>query len=107
MAKVASKGMKTLIETTPINFQEAPKFSQKLIYEIPKILFRRRLFQRTKISEPDQCLTQIPEIKFNNPTPTTYQSTPTQSTSNRPHHPQPPESRSCEQLQSEALHSDK
>ena len=32
-AKVASKGVKTLIETTPKNFQEAQKFSGKFIYE--------------------------------------------------------------------------
>ena len=37
-AKVVSKGFKTLIQTTPKNFQEAQKFSRKLIYEGNKTL---------------------------------------------------------------------
>ena len=35
---MASKGIKTLIETTPKNFVEAQKFSRKLIYEGNKTL---------------------------------------------------------------------
>ena len=38
VAKVASKGNKTLIVKTPKNFQEAQKFSRKLIYEGNKTL---------------------------------------------------------------------
>ena len=38
MAKVASKGIKTHIKTTPKKFQDTLKFSQKLIYEGNKSL---------------------------------------------------------------------
>ena len=38
VAKVTSKGIKTPIETTPKNFQEAQKFSRKLIYKGNKTL---------------------------------------------------------------------
>ena len=38
VAKVTSKGIKTPIETTPKNFQEAQKFSRKLFYEGNKTL---------------------------------------------------------------------